>query len=140
MDIAALNLAEKSDTPQSLEVLHPLTGQKTGFVAQVVGIESTKKRHFLRNIQDEMWKRAKDAFVAGEKSADLSDQEKDVIDARIAAAVIVGWSGLTENGVEVPFSEEKAVEILVKNPWLQRQVERAHRDEELFFGSKPTNS
>lgn len=140
MDLNELNLTEQSDTPQPLEVLHPLTGQKTGFVIQVVGIESTKKRHFLRNIQEEMWNRAKDAFTAGAKTADLSDEEKDLIDARTAAAVIVGWSGLTKSGAEVPFSEEKAVELLVKNPWLQRQVERAHRDEELFFGSKPTNS
>lgn len=140
MDIAALNFTEQSDTPQAVPVLHPTTMLPLGFSLSVVGPEATLKHRFNRAIKEEMWTRAREALLAGKQPEELSDDERDLIEARAAAAVVVGWTGLTEGGADVPFSAERAVELMRKHPWLRNQVDRAHKDDQLFFGSKPTNS
>lgn len=54
----------------------------------------------------------------------LTPAEINAIDAKILAdACLVGWTGVTdENGAEVPFSKEKAVEILSELPELTSTV------------------
>lgn len=140
MDIAELNFTELSDNPKSVDIIHPTTFKPMGMKFLVVGPESTRKRHFDRLVKDEMWERARQAFLAGQEIAQLTEHEKDDLEARAAAAVVVGWEGLSENGLPVSYSEEKSLELMRKHPWLQRQIERRHKDDALFFGGRPDSS
>jgi len=43
--------------------------------------------------------------------------------SRLLSAVVVGWSGLTENGEPVPYSPAKAAELMREYPDLAEQVD-----------------
>lgn len=138
MDLSVLNLTEQSNDAKRVEINHPITYEKTDLVILVVGRESTKAMNFGRLMNDEAMARGAKFWADGKGTPDLTDEEKDDLDARGAASIVVGWENMVDGGEPLPFSEEAALALMRKYPWLRRQVMRAHRNDELFFGSKPT--
>lgn len=62
-------------------------------------------------------------------------QEKLLIQ-QMARAIIVNWTGLTENKVEVPFSVAKAEELLTKYPKFRNQLAMIVANESSFDAEK----
>lgn len=129
-----------ADVAQPLKILDPLTLRPNGLVLEIVGRESARVRHHDRQVEAELFQRAAMAFKEGRENLPLSDAEKDELEARRAAAVVVGFSGLTDNGKPVAYSPEVVLQLMRRHAWIQRQVQRAHLDDESFFGSKPVDS
>lgn len=52
-------------------------------------------------------------FAASRRAGFLSPEKLDEVAIQVfAATILVGWRGLTENGKEIPYSVEKAKELL----------------------------
>ncbi|KMN48783.1 hypothetical protein VL04_17640 [Chromobacterium violaceum] len=140
MDLSSPSLADLADVAQPLKILDPLTLRPNGLVLEIVGRESARVRHHDRQVEAELFQRAAAAFKEGRENLPLTDAEKDDLEARRAAAVVVGFSGLTDNGQPVAYSPEVVLQLMRRHAWIQRQVQRAHLDDESFFGSKPGDS
>lgn len=118
MDIASLFPVERD-----LPILDG-EGNPTGIVFKVVGQDSTlyreiTKRH-LRTVHENP-KQDVDYFMSTATS--------------LLAACIVGWTGLTEGGVEIPFSQAKAIDLLDRPGLLfvREQVEAYTSQRANFF-------
>lgn len=114
---------------KTLVILLP-DGTPSDWVLEIVGIDSTQ---FNR-----VSKRQATQRVA-ELEDELTPEERlDRNEARsheLYAACIAGWSGLTASGVEVPYSHDKAVELLSKPEllWVRQQVEKLVDQRAGFF-------
>lgn len=137
MDISELNLTDKSDQPKPVDIYHPITGEKTDIVISIVGRESTQARRFGRKVRQDMFQRAQQYWKQGKEVPSLSDDEEDTLDARQLAAIITGWDGIEKDGQPYPYNPDNALELMRTYPWMARQIDKAHKDDELFFGSKP---
>lgn len=118
MDIASLFPVAR-DLP-----IHDGNGNPTGIVFKVVGQDSKlfreiTKRH-LRVVHENP-KQDVDYFMT--------------LSTALVAACIVDWTGMTESGVELPFSQAKAIELL-DSPgalFIREQVEAYTSQRANFF-------
>jgi hypothetical protein len=98
---------------QDLRVLFP-DGTDTGVTLRVIGSDSSKFRAVAK----------KYAQLSLGKEHPTVD-EMDNQNAELCAVCVVGWTGLTENGEELPYSQEKALELMRKPEltFIREQVE-----------------
>lgn len=118
-----MELSDLIPGSQPLEVVLP-SGEPTGIVLRVVGKESeqffTASSKWTAHMQER-----------GDKKLTL--QELADMNADLMATLIVGWSGLTDNGSPLPYSHGQAVKLM-QTPELQFL-----RDQVEEFASKRTN-
>jgi hypothetical protein len=97
-----MELSKLIPTAQSLEVLLP-NGEPTGIILQVVGKESAQffaaSHRWTAHIQER-----------GDKKMNL--QELADMQADLLASLIVGWTGLEDNGSPLPYSHAQAVKLM----------------------------
>lgn len=108
MDISAL-----FPIAQDLRVLFP-DNTDTGVTLRVVGSDSSAFRAVAK-------KYAQKYLGAERPSVDEMDEQN----AELCASCIVGWTGLTENGEDLPYSAAKALELMSKPElgFIREQVE-----------------
>src|SRR4051812_2771956 len=83
-DAAALDTVAACNKPFEIEIKHPTTGDGTGLFISVVGRDSDLYRSRIRSLaEDEMRQEASGKF----QRKGLDEQEKDTIDALVAATV-----------------------------------------------------
>lgn len=99
-------------------------GQETGIVFDVVGEDSTEYRKGAKVVAQ--------MFYSDERpSADDHEKANNVL----YAGCVVGWSGLEQDGKPMPYSPEKALELL-SNPqltYVRQQVEEFVQKRTEFF-------
>jgi hypothetical protein len=62
---------------------------------------------------------ARKPYLQAIRAGRLTDQEgRDMIAEALAGTVLAGWWGIKAHGAEVPFSVEKAKELLADERWL----------------------
>lgn len=99
-----LSAIRQQDTG-TLEIVHPATGEGTGWLIEIAGPGHPAT---LRQ-RNSMIARAR---KAGAKSQERTAEQIDRESAEFLANSIISWSGLTMDGKPVPYSPEKALEIL----------------------------
>lgn len=108
-----------------MEIQDP-AGNPTGVVFSLIGKDTKQFRDKFKSI-------VKTNTAKKTKEVDLDSLEEQ--NAELLATSIVGWKGLTEGGVEVPYSPDKALSI-IKDPelaFIKEQVEEFIQDRKNFF-------
>ncbi|MEJ7929845.1 hypothetical protein WG922_07665 [Ramlibacter sp. AN1015] len=119
-----MELANLLPKAQPLEVIMP-DGSPSGIVLQVVGHDSAQ---FTATA-----KKWANVMLEKEDGAKTNIDELEKQNADLVASFIVGWTGLEENGAPLPYSHEKAVQLM-SMPELKFVRERVEA-----FASKRTN-
>lgn len=121
VDIDRLDIGEYVENvvdTAELEILHPVTFRPTGIKIQLYSAESEQWRKAFNRVLKENGKY--------EKMRDGVPPEKNERDrVSLLVAVTAGWSGVTENGVELPFNEANARRIYEhrKLSFIRRQID-----------------
>ena len=96
-------------------------GTETDAKIKVRGRNSKKVQAFSRALAQEMMLQDQAAARRGKKK-EMTIDESEELACRIAANRVISWSGLGKDGVEIPFSEDTAEDILKEYPFLREQV------------------
>lgn len=117
-------------------VIDPTTGAPTDLVITLAGPEHEKRKQLdlsrARKVRRELAKSGKLQMV------DPEDEIEDQTDLMVVCTL--GWKGLEDKGVPVPFSPEKARELYgdPKLAWLRKQVLNALFERDRFIASSAT--
>lgn len=116
---AKFKLMELAAQPVDLELVHPVFGD-TGIIVKLVGPHSTEYHEIVKQMIVEQ--------QAGTEQMESSGK-------RMMAACIVGWD---EEGFEMPYSKEAALEVVSKaeNTWMLDQIALTIEDYKKFFRQK----
>lgn len=121
MDISQLNYADSADIPHSFNVILPDGITETDIIFMVRGEQSPEVKNYQRRVFAEQ-KRAAEMRKRKNQDPDPALEEQEETLLNLTVNRLVGWKGLTEQGKEIPFSPEKAKELLQKAPWMRDQI------------------
>ena len=119
-DIVKQDFSKTSEVGYTFDLILP-TGENSGAKLTVIGELSGTVRAFARRSLKEFQQRQQIAKRKG-KDDDLSIEELEELAVEQAIVRLVGWEGITENGKEIPFTKEKAREILTVHSWIREAV------------------
>ena len=125
-DLATLDTAKVAEEGAELRVAHPTTGEDLGITITLIGTDSKTFRDISKI-------RATMALKKKTREIDLDQNEQDSIE--LLARCTKCWSGITENGKDIPFNHENAVELYTKYLWLREQIDRFMADRSNFLPS-----
>lgn len=125
-DLAKLDTAKVAEEGAELHVAHPTTGEDLGITITLIGTDSKTFRDISKS-------RATASLKKKTREIDLDQNESDAVE--LLARCTKGWSGITENGKDIPFGHENAVELYTKYLWLREQIDRFMADRSNFLPS-----
>ena len=125
-DLAKLDTAKVAEEGAELHVAHPTTGEDLGITITLIGTDSKTFRDISKS-------RATASLKKKTREIDLDQNESDAVE--LLAKCTKGWSGITENGKEVVFSFDNAVQLYTKYLWLREQIDRFMVDRSNFLPS-----
>ena len=131
-DLASLDTIAACNKPFDVEIVHPVTQEKTGVVFQVVGKDSDVYRAKIKAIANENMTR--EAMLSRRGKTDIPNIDKleaKNIDALVAATV--GWSNAELDGAPIEFSPANARTIYTRILPVREQVLEAINDLENFM-------
>ena len=120
-DIKKTNLAEQAEAGHEFEVKLP-DGSSTDFFSTVRGNLSPKMKKYSKDLFNKMQMKELQAKRRGkgEQPVDLDEAEATLIES--AAARIVTWKGLEEDGKVVEPTPENIKRIMQELDWVRGQV------------------
>ena len=121
LDLIKTNLAEMAETGYEFEVKLP-DGSSTDFFITVRGNLSPKMKKYSKDLFNKMQMKELQAKRRGkgEQPVDLDEAEATLIES--AAARIVNWKGLEEDGKVVEPTPENIKRIMQELDWVRGQV------------------
>ena len=125
-DLAKLDTAKVAEEGAELRVAHPTTGEDLGITITLIGTDSKTFRDISKS-------RATASLKKKTREIDLDQNESDAVE--LLAKCTKGWTGITENGKEVAFSYDNAVQLYTKYLWLREQIDRFMADRANFLPS-----
>ena len=125
-DLAKLDTAKVAEEGAELRVAHPTTGEDLGITITLIGTDSKTFRDISKS-------RATASLKKKTREIDLDQNESDAVE--LLAKCTKGWTGITENGKEVSFSYDNAVQLYTKYIWLREQIDRFMADRSNFLPS-----
>ena len=125
-DLAKLDTAKVAEEGAELRVAHPTTGEDLGITITLIGTDSKTFRDISKS-------RATASLKKKTREIDLDQNESDAVE--LLAKCTKGWTGITENGKEVAFSYDNAVQLYTKYLWLREQIDRFMADRSNFLPS-----
>lgn len=120
LDLIKSDPAKVAEAGFEFNVVLP-DGTETDAKIKVRGRNSKKVQAFSRALAQEMMLQDQAAVRRGKKK-DMTIEESEELACRIAANRVISWKGLGKDGVEIPFSEDVAEDILKEYPFLREQV------------------
>lgn len=125
-DLATLDTSKVAEEGAELCVAHPTTGEDLGIKITLIGTDSKTFRDISKS-------RATASLKKKTREIDLDQNESDAVE--LLAKCTKGWTGITENGKEVAFSYDNAVQLYTKYLWLREQIDRFMADRSNFLPS-----
>lgn len=117
LSFASLNLVDASEVPFEFAYQDPNTLEDTAFIVKVIGANAKKIEDLVKSNYDAK-NRADDLQRRKGKPVESEPVEKVIeFGNKVAAARVVGWSGL-----DIEYSPEKALELVKINPAFKEQV------------------
>lgn len=121
-----MDLLNIKPATQKVEILHPGTGERTGFVIEVTSLESDAVKKVGRRQTDAMIRKRKQRMSAAEIEANAAE--------RLSAAVVGWeWKGDAAWGGKKLDATKENIATVMETDWVRRQVEEAIGDEAAFF-------
>lgn len=120
MDIKFLDTKSAAERGLTFTVKQPESGEETDVKISVVGAGSRVHKEALREYQ-----RAADVVkkeYEGKEDSIEAEDAYNLVLARFVAKCTKGWSGLTSEGEQLPFSEEAAINLYLCSPDTLSQV------------------
>jgi hypothetical protein len=108
-----------------VKITHPVTGEETGMIVTVASYESSAVRSVQRRIANSAMKKRKKGMPTAE------DAEEGTY--AIAAAAVLGWSGVTEDGEPLEFTKSNVIKVLKAWPFIAEQIDEVADDRANFF-------
>ena len=120
-DIKLNNLSEKAEAGYEFEVKLP-DGSSTDFYITVRGNQSPKIKKFSKDLFNKMQMKELQAKRKGkaEQPIDLDEAEQTLIES--AAARVITWKGLEDDGKVVEPTPDNIVRIMTELDWVRKQV------------------
>jgi len=118
------NLTDLQEEGNELKILHPGTGEPIGITMRVAGPDSKRQKSANSGIIAE---RA-EMRIRKITGARLEDES-----IRTAAASVMSWTGVVDNGVEISYSPSAALSLLTKYPFIREQVQVYSSDRANFL-------
>ena len=125
-DLATLDTSKVAEEGAELLVSHPTTGEDLGIKITLIGTDSKTFRDISKS-------RATASLKKKSREIDLDQNESDAVE--LLAKCTKGWSGITENGKDIPFTHDNAVQLYTKYLWLREQIDRFMADRSNFLPS-----
>jgi hypothetical protein len=126
-DLQKQDFSKAAEAGYTFELKLP-TGAGSGAKLTILGdMSSTVKAYSRRKFQEYQQKQA----IAKRKGKDLDDMDLDEAEqlgVESTLVRLVGWEGITEDGKEVPFSKEKAAEVLTAHSWIRDAIMQESSD------------
>lgn len=120
-DLAKLDPAKTAEVGYEFNLLDPYDGTETDIKIKVRGANSPKVRAHGRQMYRQIQTMEKSA-KARQKVFELSLEEAEEMGIKTAAIRVISWTGLTENGKDVPCTEDEVIRILTAYPFIKEQV------------------
>lgn len=121
LDLSKNDPAKISEAGFEFNVVLP-DGTETEAVVKVRGKNSKKAVAFERKMYTEYTARQEANIRRGKKEETLKIEELEERESQRAANRIISWKGLGKDGVEIPFSEDAAFDLMMEYPFLRAQV------------------
>lgn len=120
-DIKLTNLSEKAEAGYEFEVKLP-DGSSTDFYITVRGNQSPKIKKFSKDLFNKLQIKELQAKRKGkaEQPIDLDEAEQTLIES--AAARVITWKGLEDDGKVVEPTPENITRIMEDLDWVRKQV------------------
>lgn len=118
VDLARFATADAADEGRWMVVLNPLT-------AGVLEQDGAPIRVRVRGADSIAFERARENLVRAvfQRGVELTDAERAAMQARALAAIVVDWEGIVWDGKPLACTPENVEMILLKAPWLRRQID-----------------
>lgn len=132
-DLAQIDTIAACNKPFELEIVHPVTKEKTGAFISLVGKDSDAYRGRIKAMANENI--AREAFASQRGKVDIQTIDKmeaKNIDSLVAATV--GWRNVVLDGEELPFTAENARKVYQRILPVREQALEAINDLENFIG------
>ena len=131
-DLASIDTIAACNKPHEVEIVHPVTKEKTGAFISIVGKDSDQYRAAIKAIADQSLRRDADLARRGKNDTPSIDRmERQNINALVAATV--GWRNVGLDGAELPFTPENARKVYERILPVREQVQEALNDLENFM-------
>jgi len=98
------------------------TGEPSGAKLTVIGDMSPTVKAYSRKKFSEYQMKQSIAKRKGKEVDDLSLDEAEDLAVEAALIRLINWTGIQEGGKDVPFSKEKAREVLTQHSWVREAV------------------
>jgi hypothetical protein len=117
LNLASVNTAEKANQGVEMEIEHPGTGEGTGGFLTICGEDSEQHAKAMNILSRKRMK-------AQRKTGRVEVIHDDIQDGMVTLAVncVIGWRGILEDGVEVPFNRANLRRILTTYKFVLEQV------------------
>lgn len=126
-DLQKQDFSKAAEAGYTFELKLP-TGAGSGAKLTILGdMSSTVKAYSRRKFQEYQQKQA----IAKRKGKELDDMDLDEAEqlgVESTLVRLVGWEGITEDGKEVPFSKDKAAEVLTAHSWIRDAIMQESSD------------
>jgi hypothetical protein len=135
MDLSKLNTTAACDMGATIELRHPVTNVPLGATITILGKDSTVFKQASREATNARIRREAMAARRGKEAEvrTVEDIERENID--LLARCTTGWTGIVDNGVEIPFTFEAAKKLYRDYSWVYDQVNEGVGDLENFIPS-----
>lgn len=119
-DVVKQDFSKVAESGYTFELIMP-NGVNSGAKLTVLGEKSPAVKLYGRRKFQEWQQRQAIAKRRGkEDELDLDEAEDVAVEAALVR--LIGWEGIAENGKEIPFTKEKAAEILKAHEWIREAI------------------
>jgi hypothetical protein len=125
-DIQKQDYSKAAEVGYTFELKLP-TGASSGAKLTIIGdLSPTVKAYGRRKFQEFQQRQAIAKRKNREEELDLDEAEEMAVESALVR--LIGWEGITENGKEVPFTKEKAAEVLKTHAWIREEITKEAGD------------
>jgi len=124
LDLSKKNVAEWSEAGHPVNLIIPGTYEETGAVVTIRGSESKIAKTYLRKkfLEYQREELAKARNKSKQKDEVKTIEELEEENTELAITRIISWSGIQEDGKDVPFNSDNARRILTEHSWIRDQI------------------
>lgn len=120
-DLVKQDFSKSSEVGYTFDLLLP-TGVSSGAKLTVIGEMSPAVKNYGRKKFAEYQQKVTIAKRKGKDVDDMSLEDAEELAVETALVRLVGWSGITEEGKDVPFTKEKAQAVLMQHGWIREAI------------------